>query len=875
MHLSIRAWLPTSAGVAAAIVGVSSLQAPSVPSLDPVKPAARVPGAHLHRPPPVPVPIEDQLRGDTEFSQKARRKAWFRDLHKTPDGVDWKAIERENGLQQLEKRNWLAEHPAPPAVDGAWLERGSDNQAGRSHSAARTSDGLLYVGSALGGVWRGTVDGEDWTPIGDDLYGGAHQLLVTESDAHSEPPIVLAAATWGRVHYTTDDGETWQVPTGLPSVWQCQRLLQSIDGTIWFITNDDYTRTLSRSDDGGQSFVTVRDLGDYDADVWVPRVESGDSAAADTLYVALGGQLERSTDRGDSWEVVSTIDADATALRLVGSEAGAPTLYAAASDGRNWTLLRSDDAGENWLTMTAMSDYWGALAASVVDPDLFVWGGVELHRTTDGGETFRVVNSWGDYYASPERFLHADIMGVSAFPDLDGSGGETWMVHTDGGTYDSHDGLDTVHNLSLDGLRISQYYDVLTSSVDPTHIAAGAQDQGYQVTQGMEQDDDILQFAQVVSGDYGHLSSSDGSHAIVYTTYPGYLLVHIGEDDVRTGWGDFPSEGTRGWLPMVTADPDDAEVAYLVGDVLHRYTRAEGSDYWEPERFSDQRFGDDGYEALSVMVFAPTDSNRVYGATNAGRFFVSDDHGESWTESVDTGPDSHYFYGTAIAVSPSDPDIAYAGGNGYSTPAVYRTLDGGQTWEPWNDGLPDTLVYGLTISLDGEERVFAATETAAYARGPEDAEWVDITGTDAPVTLYWSVETLVHENTVRFGTYGRGIWDFQMSTPDCYPAVDHDEDGADCNADCDDTDPTRAPGMEETCGDGIDQDCDGEDRACDDIDNTDSPDDNNSAINGDAGGDKGCGCAAHGTPTPVLGLVVLAGLALRRRESKTASHTPS
>jgi MYXO-CTERM domain-containing protein len=47
-------------------------------------------------------------------------------------------------------------------------------------------------------------------------------------------------------------------------------------------------------------------------------------------------------------------------------------------------------------------------------------------------------------------------------------------------------------------------------------------------------------------------------------------------------------------------------------------------------------------------------------------------------------------------------------------------------------------------------------------RGFEDDSWTDITGNEAPITLYWSAEALAHENTVRFGTYGRGIWDYQF-----------------------------------------------------------------------------------------------------------------
>ncbi len=45
--------------------------------------------------------------------------------------------------------------------------------------------------------------------------------------------------------------------------------------------------------------------------------------------------------------------------------------------------------------------------------------------------------------------------------------------------------------------------------------------------------------------------------------------------------------------------------------------------------------------------------------------------------------------------------------------------------------------------------------------------------------------------------------------------VDTDGDGSPAGQDCDDTDPARAPGLEEICGDGVDQDCNGVDPPCD------------------------------------------------------------
>ena len=49
-------------------------------------------------------------------------------------------IERANGLAQIEKRNRIAAQNLSYA--SPWVERGSENQAGRVHAVARSSDGI-------------------------------------------------------------------------------------------------------------------------------------------------------------------------------------------------------------------------------------------------------------------------------------------------------------------------------------------------------------------------------------------------------------------------------------------------------------------------------------------------------------------------------------------------------------------------------------------------------------------------------------------------------------------------------------------------------------------------------------------------------------
>jgi hypothetical protein len=787
-----------------------------------------------------PPPTEHVLDSGAERKQKDARKAWFRERHKAPPEVDWKERERANGRAQIDKRNAL--RGRRERSDGyRWVERGSVNQAGRMHAARPSADGsALFAGSALGGVWKGTLDGHDWQPIGDNLYGGAHWLGVLPPDAEGGPDVVLAGTDWGWVHRTADDGLTWEIPDGLDGLNGVRRLLVGADGVVWVVGGRSERWRLYRSTDGARSFEVVHDFGGWDGDAWIPR------DGTPGVYVLSNDQLLHSAD-GTDWAVLGDLPGATEKGELVASEAGGPRFWAVRWTGGTPVLWRSD-GGAEWTEVRPLEDYWNALEASSADADTFAWGGVEVHVTHDAGARFDLVNAWWEYYDQEPTKLHADIMGLDVVPD--GFGGELWYVSTDGGVYRSGDGLRTVENLSLDGLRVSQYYDTLTSVADPTHVIAGAQDQGQQATLDLEPQGDLFAMDQLISGDYGHLTSTGGTHDWVYSVYPGFILVQVGEDFERHEYADFPAGESYAWLPPLLADPEEPQAFFFAASHLYRYERGAGT--WRPERWSDQSFQAYDGEYISAIAASPFDPDRMWVATNWGRSFWSEDRGKTWEVSDLAGPWSQYFYGTALLPSETDEDVVWIGGSGYGFPAVWRSEDGGRTWDDESEGLPDTLVYDLAVAPDGSGRVYAATETAVYEWTPDTGEWRDLTEDDAPVTVYWSVETLRHENTLRFGTYGRGIWDLQLDPAGegCFPVQDRDGDGSACDQDCDDGDPERSPGLEERCGDGQDQDCDGEDEAC-------PPEE-------EARGK--CGCTVAPGFQPGAALLVL-GLLVRRRRA--------
>ncbi|MEZ4387172.1 MAG: FlgD immunoglobulin-like domain containing protein [Candidatus Krumholzibacteriia bacterium] len=699
-----------------------------------------------------PRPTEHRLDRDAERRNEDGRRAWLEAMHRTAPGVDWRAIERDNGRVLQERRNADA---GRRDQDDRWREVGSRNQAGRMHTAAVSVLGdSLYGGSSRGGVWKGSLDGQGWRPLGDNLWGGSHGLAI----AGAAGDVITSITDDGGLHCSDDEGVTWLAPLGVPASFNlCKRVARDAGDPdrVLLLARSGGSLDLYASRDAGRSYLQVRHLASGVGDFWLDRRTGG------AVYLVDGNRLYRSDTSLIVWSDLGTLPvAPVSNVVLTGSEAGAPTLYAAVRVSNQWRLYRSVTAGTSWAERDLIEDFWETLCASSVNPDLVAFAGVELWRSTDGGGSFAKVNNWWDYYDDPLHKLHADFPGLDCIP-LAG-GGETWYADTDGGLFRSDDGLVSVTNISLSGLGVSQYYGTLTSVNDPELVLAGAQDQGYQRSTGPGRGP-TWDFVQLVSGDYGHLTSSDGSHGIVYSVYPGFVLVQQGEQaPILSGYLDFPANEAYGWLPFIVADPDNARSFYFCGARLHKASWLGGDQvFYTP---SSQLFTTAGGNYLTAFGISPADHQKRLAVVDNGRIWHTADGGQQWRLSPDTGPSAHYFYGTAIVHSAGDPDRAWIGGSGYGGHPVWRTADGGETWDGAGSGLPATLVYGLALESPTSDVVYAATEAGPYRLDPATDLWEYIGGATAPLTTYWCVEAVPAAQVVRFGTYGRGIWDYSVRT---------------------------------------------------------------------------------------------------------------
>jgi len=707
--------------------------------------------------PPIPLPTEHRQSEDAESRNKLERRQWFEQMHRAAPGVDWRAIEQANGKQRQQlRRDALADKARQET--SPWTETGSRNQAGRMHAVALSVNGdSLYGGSSRGGVWKGSLWGDDWRPLSDNLYGGAHGLAVAGGYG-GNPEVITSITDNGLVNFSEDGGITWGFPSGLPSsINEAKRVAQdpADPDRVYLMLRPNNIMVLYISTDAGRTYTPIYSLNTSAGDFWIDRVSGGD------VYVMVGSQLRVSHNQGNDWSTVGSVaQSSISQVVLTASEAGAPQFYAALKSGGEWKLHRSINGGINWEFKYDINDFWNTLCASITNRNLVLFGGVELWRSVDGGTNFSLINHWYEYYDDPLNKLHADMPGLDCvLTDT----GETFYIATDGGLYRSDDGISTVTNISLTGLGVSQYYDTHTSINDPDLILAGAQDQGYQRSDRAN-GNLTREFDQLISGDYGHISSGDGSHDIVFSVYPGFVLVQSGAlDPTLPGMLDFPAGESHSWIPFTLANPDNNREFYLCATHLYKgtWTGASNVNYVP----SAQNFAVGGSSYLTAVSISPVNHDQRLAVTNTGRFWYSFDGGGNWSDSGFSGPDAHYFYGTAIVHSYTDPLTAWVGGAGYSGPAVYETGDGGINWSRMSVNLPPTLVYDLALESEDNEVLYAATESGPFRYDEELQEWEYIGATGAPLTTYWSVEGVAADQLVRFGTYGRGIWDFDVTPP--------------------------------------------------------------------------------------------------------------
>tara|TARA_S200000501_G_scaffold328951_1_gene329214 strand:+ start:400 stop:2865 length:2466 start_codon:yes stop_codon:yes gene_type:complete len=725
---------------------------------------------------PAPTELVHKKKNRKKFKKK--RSEYYKKLHKASPDIDWKELDTEFRRQKYQskselRRNFLNNSERSinhdlnifrnRNIEGYWEEKGSNNLSGRIHTAeVDFSNDLLYCGSSGGNIWRGTIDGQNWESLNDYMQlPNITMLRIIETGSLRR---LLIGTGSSRFYFTDNEGLVIEESEGLDIIHSWGSIKRTIvrnndENTIYILAKEWNNITFQEvssiyiSNNLGNSFTKVwttsRSL--EHIDIWTPRYQENG-----LVYLLIDNEFFILNENFEIELLGELTDNLSGETRLTGGiDNGSIFLYGLIGE----QLYFSNNGGENWLQKNSSGTYLFAINSfnsSNKNPNIIGMGGVDAYKSTDGGDTWGLVNNWFQYYNDPYNFLHADIPEIRWFINPY-SNDEFALISTDGGIYWSNSQLSNVNNLSMNGLGVSQYYSTNTMISYPHLIWAGSQDQGIQ--RSINSGTGILNFEQIISGDYGHLSSSDGGESM-WIVYPGFVSRILNSTNNWNSW-EFEGEGYL-WMPPIVEHPTNPSKCYLAGGAISSGNKIiELTDIGSSILANELPFNFNS--TITAVDYSPINPNYMYASTYDGDFYYSDNSGVDWVMSSSfSGPMSHYFYGSTIFPSHSEFGKVIIAGSGYSSPGVYITFNHGETFEPMINGLPSTLIFTIAGSED-DEFVFAATEVGPYCWTSASGEWTDISGLGAPDQTYWSVEYIESMQIARFGTYGRGIWDFQVT----------------------------------------------------------------------------------------------------------------
>ncbi len=726
----------------------------------------------------IPAPTEFSIKKKNRKIHKENRKKYFEMMHKAPSDIDWKKVNHSYREERAKELTLTRSNYNPDTIkdnlesfldrdlEGFWEERGSNNLAGRVHTIDVDFDaGIIYCGSSGGNIWIGSINGEGWVCANDYMQiDNINMLRAVQNQSTRQNRLLISGGN--KFYYSDNEGFTINQSSGLNGVESWGEIYRSIvtyndtnTNPVIFVLTKEWdsgsTIKIFRSDNIGESFYEIYSTpleSEKAYDIWTDRYELSD------VYFLNNGNLFS----------ISIDDNSINYIANAGPQNQGENIISGGKDLQNNDQYHfhakigtrsyfSNNDGIFWLDKGELPSYTffrNSYSCSYDNMNLVTIGGIDLYKSLNAGTNWEKVNDWWEYYENPEIYLHADIPEVQFLKNNNGD--EITYISTDGGLYNSSDQLINVNNQSLSGLGISQYYSTYTKKFTPYQIFAGSQDQGFQ--RSVNQLYDIYDFEQVISGDYGHLVSGDNGVSI-WSVYPGFAMYYPNASTNINGitW-DFDMTGHL-WMPPLMEDPNDPSSVYIAGGGLAggnhiiKLTRS-GSTIDVSE--SDFNFNN----TVTALAYSPIDPSHRYALTYNGTFYYSEDSGINWTASPGfSGPDSHYFYGSKILPSKIDLGKVIIAGSGYSNPPVFVTFNHGNSFSNMGQGMPSTLVYDLA-STENENFIFAATAVGAFAFSEDQQLWEDIIGLNGTDQTYWSVEYVPELLTARFGTYGRGIWDF-------------------------------------------------------------------------------------------------------------------
>jgi photosystem II stability/assembly factor-like uncharacterized protein len=466
----------------------------------------------------------------------------------------------------------------------------------------------------------------------------------------------------------------------------------------------------------------------------------------------------RSTDGGKNWQHLLTNLPEPSRFgrtSLAISPSNPNVLYAFAmnetsgDDDHLLGVFRSSNGGDRWTPIQhhhfqheQQISYNNTIVVHPANPDHVICGGVNLHRTKDGGTTWEKITNC-DANIGESAYAHSDhhaLVMPAAAP------GRVYDTN-DGGVDVSENGGDTWTNRSA-GLAVTMFYDLDVAQSDSRVFGGGAQDNGTLTTRTGA----LGEFITIDTGDGGWniFDPKDAGHVFT-SAYNLQIQRYHGLDDdpaiVNPPATDAEKDAT--WMCYIAMDPFDSNTLLTGSARVWRTT--DDANTWKP--ISKRLDG----STISAIEIAQADRKQIYVGTENGGLFRSKDGGTTWSADVSSSILPGHTI-TRIETDTNDARLVYVSVANFGHSHIFRSKDGGDTWEDIDQGqLPDVPHHVVMIRPDEPGKVYVGNDAGVFVFDTKTGGWSNLTG-NLPNAMVIDLVYHEKEKSLFAATYGRSIW---------------------------------------------------------------------------------------------------------------------
>lgn len=719
------------------------------------------------------------------------------------DAAAWRIGRYVDETGQIPARAWqtaleerervVAATAARPEFGGvapaAWVSRGPDNVAGRSRAMVidPRNPQRMFAGSVSGGLWRSDDGGTNWAHV-DDWWGNLSVPTLTLDP--SNPDVMYVGTGEGfyslghlvrsfshfvrgaGVMKSTDGGTTWsQLPSTAGWLHVTRIAVSPTNPNILLASRRP--GGIARSTDGGATWTDVA-TGEHSFQVVFDPNDGNRAVAHFCATSALTHGVLTSSDAGATWQPaqsgLTSVAGERARIELCYAKSSPGVVYASVGD--SGTVWRSADHGRNWTqrsssgTSTGTSYYYNALWVDPTNENVLVIGALHVWRSTNGGQTFTQTTNGYIMTVDP----HLDVHSVVADPGYDGVTNRRVYVTTDGGVHVANNIFAAAPGsgwVDLDATMTSTQFYAAAGHGSSDVVVGGTQDNGTLRVVGASRTANLN-----FGGDGGQVQIDPTDPRYVYGEYQ-YLGVHRSSNGgssagtITRGLGDFGS-GNCNFIAPLRLDPNNSLRLYAGGRRLWRTANARASTVgWTAIK-------PDVGSLTSAIAIAPGLQDRVLVGHNDGRLYRTSNATASsptWTAVDDNGatdplPDRVV---TRLVFDPSNASVVYATFAGFAADNLWRSADGGLTWQRITGtapfALPTAPVYGMAVHPDDPDVLYAATEVGVFTSDDGGAHWT--ADNNGPANVVAEEISFMHgTRRLVLATLGRGLWTADVALPD-------------------------------------------------------------------------------------------------------------